>query len=143
MNDKQLIVKRQFEYVDVGYASENEILQICKNLTGAEIKYISISDTDYPNYSSHAKDFLTLGHTEGWQFTFYSDYRKDKQIEESFTAYPLETAERACRVACDEFRIFKNLKDAMSHNFNDAEITKALENQYEIEQEAWYGAIRH
>ena len=143
MSNKQLIVKRQLEHVDVWYASHAEILQICTNLTGAEIKQISISDENFPNYSNHAKDFLSLGHSEGWQFTFYSDFRKEKQIEESCTAYPLETAERACRVACDEFRIFKDLDHAFAFGFSDPEINRALETQYEIEQESWYGAIKH
>ena len=142
MSKNLLIVKRQLEHVDVWYSSHAEILQICTNLTGAEIKHISISDDDFPNYSNHAKDFLSLGHSEGWQFTFYSDFRKEKQIEESCTAYPIETAERACRVACDEFRIFKNLEEAMSYSFNDSEILRALQNQYELEKGECYVAIR-
>ncbi len=141
MSENQLIVKRQLEHVDVWYASHAEILQICTNLTGAEIKHILISDENFPNYSNHAKDFLSLGHSEGWQFTFYSDFRKEKQIEESCTAYPIETAERACRVACDEFRIFKNLEEAMNYGFNDSEIIRALQNQYELEQRVNYVAI--
>lgn len=143
MSNKQLIVKRQLEHVDVWYASHAEILQICTNLTGAEIKQISISDEAFPNYTNHAKDFLSLGHSEGWQFTFYSDFRKEKQIEESCTAYPLETAERACRVACDEFRIFKNLEQALSFGFTDTEIVRALQNQYELEEGGYHVAIRH
>ena len=143
MSEKQLVIKRQLEHVDVWYATPEEILETCKNLTGAEIKRISVKDKDYPNYTNHAKEFLTLGHTEGWQFTFYSDFRKEKQIEESCTAHPLETAERACRVACDEFRIFKDLDHAFAFGFSDPEINRALETQYEIEQESWYGAIKH
>ena len=129
MSEKQLVIKRQLEHVDVWYATPEEILETCKNLTGAEIKRISVKDKDYPNYTNHAKEFLTLG--------------KEKQIEESCTAHPLETAERACRVACDEFRIFKDLDHAFAFGFSDPEINRALETQYEIEQESWYGAIKH
>jgi len=143
MSEKQLVIKRQLEHVDVWYATPEEILETCKNLTGAEIKRISVKDKDYPNYTNHAKEFLTLGHTEGWQFTFFSDFRKEKQIEESCTAHPLETAERACRVACDEFRIFKNLEEALSFGFTDTEIVRALQNQYELEEGGYHVAIRH
>lgn len=142
MSNKQLIVKRQLEHVDVWYASHPEILEICKNITGSEIQKISISDKNYPDYTNHAKDFLSLGNAEGWQFVFYSDFRKEKLIEESCTSYPLEMVERACRVVCDEFRIFKNIDEAMKFNFKDPQITQAIETQYQTEQEACYGAFR-
>ena len=141
MINKQLVVKSQRGFVDVWYATLEEILETCKNLTGACIKKISISDEDYPSYPNHCKDFLNCGHKEGWHFS-YNDPKKSKQIEESCTAFPLEESQRACRVACEEFRIFNDLEEAINHAWTDTGIIRALEVRQDLEKESWYEAIR-
>jgi hypothetical protein len=123
------------KFIDVWFASEQDILQNCRDIAKADIKKISTSDPGYKNYSNHAKEFLSCGHKEGWQIIYSFDPAKPELTTESCTAYPLPTAVRALRNWCNDYQIFNSFEEAESHFRFNCDVMNEIECQKQIIKE--------
>ena len=128
MDKKLLVVRSHKGTVDVWWASLDELLESCMQITGAKITKLYKSDKNYFEFDDLVKEVLKHSFVV-YQFVYKHSLQPEQPIvRNSAPEVVTETLGEIFRMFYDEYYIFHGYEGALAHSWAGPEIRRAIED---------------